>query len=85
MSLPLSPRNWPMKSVSFQYTPMLAKTGMLFTTDSNEVERRLRQRTIIKHRLAKDADYFTHKLSSLEDINPPSNSVIDAVNDITLP
>ena len=61
---------------------MLAKTGTLVGCHEFKSDGGLT--TIIKHRLAKDADYFTHRLSSLEDINPPSNSVIDAVNDITL-
>lgn len=62
---------------------MLEKIGRLYTPwiRSNGW---LTPYIMINHRLAKDADYFTHKLSSLEDIDPPSNSVIEAVNDISL-
>jgi vacuolar protein sorting-associated protein 54 len=37
-----------------------------------------------KNRLARDAAYFTRRLKSLHHVDPPSNSVMEAVDNITI-
>lgn len=37
-----------------------------------------------KSRLARDAAYFTRRLKSLHHVDPPSNSVMEAVDHITI-
>lgn len=38
-----------------------------------------------KNRLARDASYFTRRLKSLHHVDPPSNSVMEAVDYINVP
>lgn len=37
-----------------------------------------------KQRLARDASYFTRRLKSLHNVDPPSNSVIEAVDNLVV-
>ncbi|KAI7854197.1 Vps54-like protein-domain-containing protein [Circinella umbellata] len=56
-----------------------------FTTQlSQEINKLSIQTEAGKDRLAKDAAYFTRRLSTLNGIDPPSNAVINAVNEISI-
>ncbi|KAI8379270.1 Vps54-like protein-domain-containing protein [Radiomyces spectabilis] len=57
-----------------------------FTTQLVQEIEKLSIRTKLgKDRLITDVTYFTRRLTSLQNVDPPSNSVMEAVNKISLP
>lgn len=72
------------RTTFFQY--IMTQIFQSFTSQlSEEIDRIPIKTEKGKNRLARDASFFTRRLKSLHNVDPPSNAVMEAVDNIAIP